>query len=175
MPVASVEINATQETVDQPIIWRLGKLFNVVTNLRRARVSEDYGHVALDIEGSTAEVAHAVDYLRALGLTEGGVEPDAKANLPPLPEASLPQPNTIYVHLSTVNVAQAQAPILYRAGKDFQVVVKIERAALEEEGGSVDVSISGPLNEVQRAIAYLHTTGLNVQPRQRSVTDYSNL
>lgn len=174
MPVVTLELNAKQNTVRQPVIWRLGKRFNVVTNIRRARVSEDYGYVALQIEGTTDEVAQATDYLRALGLCPG--TPTSSEIPDTLPEDEIEQTNAIYVRLGTVNAAQGHAPLLYRVGKDFGVVVNIERAAFDdEEGGWLEITLSGPLSEVQRAIAYLHTTGTHVNPRQRSVTDYGNL
>jgi hypothetical protein len=176
MPVIHVELNAGQDTAGQPIIWRLGKLFNVVTNIRRARVTEDYAQVVLNIEGSTQEVVQAADYLRALGILGGGTTVSTAQTLPDPPEAGIAQPNAIYVRLSTVNAAQGHAPILYRVGKDYGVVVNIARASFDdEEGGALEVTISGPLMDIQRAIAYLHTTGLHVNPRQRSVSDYGNL
>jgi hypothetical protein len=176
MPAVTVDLNAPKDLVDQPILWRLGKRFNVVTNIRCARVTEDYGYVALGIEGSSLEVEQALDYLRSLGVLKAdGAKSPSQTGIAP-PEASLPQPNTIYVRLSTVNAAQGHVPILYRVGKDFNVVVNIERASFdEEEGGALEITISGQLMDVQRAIAYLHTTGLHVNPRQRSVTDYGNL
>lgn len=177
MPHVNVELNAQKEVVNQPILWRLGKLFNVVTNIHRARVTEDYGYVSLELEGSTAEVEEATSYLQGLGLLSGkGTAPTAST----LPETSILRPITIpitiYVSLTTVNPEQGQSSILHRVGKDYNIVINIEQAAFdEEEGGSIDITISGALLEVQRAIAYLHTTGLRVNPRQRSVTDYSNL
>lgn len=174
MPVVSVELNARKDAADQPVVWRLAKLYNVVTTIRRARVTEDYACILLDIEGSREEIDQALGYLRALGLTEGEAS-TSPSSLPTPPESTLPQPNTIYVRLSTVNTAQAEAPILFRVGRDFRVVVNIARAAFEEDGGSIEVTLSGPLMEAQRAIAYLHTTGLHVDPRQRSVTDFGNL
>ena len=175
MPVVSAELNARKDAADKPIVWRLAKLYNVVTTIRRARVTEDYACVRLDIEGSLEETDQALGYLRGLGLMEGQAPDAAGSSQPAPPEAAIPQPNTIYVRLNTVNTAQADAPILYRVGRDFRVVVNVERAAFEEDGGWIEVAISGPLTEVQRAIAYLHTTGLHVDPRQRSVTDFSNL
>src|SRR6476646_8790470 len=103
MSVVNLELNATGELVRQPIIWRLGKLFNVVTNIRRARVTDDYGFVLLQIEGSVDEVKSATDYLASLGLTAGSGEPSATAARP---EDAFPQPNTINVRLSTVNAEQ---------------------------------------------------------------------
>lgn len=173
MPVVNVELNARNDTVAQPIIWRLGKLFNVVTNVRRARVTEDYGYVLLEMEGSTGEIEQAKSYLAGLGLTKG----NGDGNVPSArPEDSMPQPNTIYVRLSTVSPEQGRTPVLHRIGKDLGVVVNLRRAEFdEEEGGWLEIDISGVLFDVQRSIAYLHTTGLHVNPRQRSVTDYSNL
>lgn len=175
MPQLSIELNAKRDVVGLPIIWRLGKLFNVVTNIRRARITEDYGYVALDLEGSTAEVEQATEYLRALNILT-----DQPAKTPSAavaaPEKSVAQTSAIFVRLSTVNAQQGHEPILYRVGKDVNVVVNLETALFdEEEGGNVEVTLSGALIEVQRAIAYLHTTGLSVSPRQRSVTDLSNL
>jgi L-aspartate semialdehyde sulfurtransferase ferredoxin len=174
MAVQTVELNARQDKVGLPILWRLGKLFNVVTTLRRARVTEDFAYALVDMEGSTPEVEQSVTYLRGLGLTGGA---DVTATLAPgAPEADINTAHSISLRLSTVNSAQAQVPVLHRVGKDFDVVVNIDRAAFdEEEGGWVELTLSGPLTAVQRAIAYLHTTGLHVNPFQRSVSDNGNL
>lgn len=175
MPLITTELTARHDAARLPVIWRLGRLFNVVTNVRRARVSDDFAAVSLDIEGSPQEVEQATGYLRSLGL----LKQDGDALVPARgtePETLVSRANTIYVRLDPVNPAQFLVPVLYRMGKDFNVVVNIERAAFdEEEGGYVEVAITGTLGEVQRAIAYLHTTGIHVNPRQRSVTDYSNL
>ena len=174
MPVATLEVIAGKDMARRPIVWRLGRLFNVVTNIRRARITEDYAFLSLTLEGSTAEIAQATDYLRALNLLRDA-PPSAPVDIPP-PETGLPITGAIHVKLTTVTPEQGQAPTLYRLGKDYNVIVNLERGAFDtEEGGSVEITISGPLPEVQRAIAYLHTTGIHVNPRQRSVTDFSNL
>jgi hypothetical protein len=174
MPVTTVEITSRASTTSEPIVWRLGKLFNVVTNIRSARVTSSYGVISLDIEGSTGEIEQALNYLRARGLLEG--EATSSASTAARPEDTVAQPNAIYVRLSTVTPVQAKSPILYRLSKDFNIVVNIERASVDEkEGGFVELRLSGVLMEIQRAIAFLHTTGLHVDPRERSVTDFSNL
>ena len=53
-------------------------------------------------------------------------------------------------------------PILHGLGKKFRVVVNIRRAVLNEEAGWAEVSLSGPAEEIGRAIADLQTTGVNV-------------
>src|SRR5689334_17355256 len=107
MPVVNVELNARADTVRQPVIWRLARLFNVVTNVRRARVTEDYGYVLLEMEGSTQELEEAKSYLAGLGMVQGahGAAPTVEP-----PEDRIPQPNSIYVRLTTVNPEQGQAP-----------------------------------------------------------------
>ena len=175
MPLITVNINASSDVARLPLVWRLGRKFNVVTNVKRARVSPDFAYVALDVEGSTQEVEQATGYLRGLGVTgETGTALAVAKSAEP--EDTVSKANTIYVRLDAVNQAQYGMPILYRVGKDFNVVVNIYDAGFdEEEGGYVEVALSGPLGEIQRAIAYLHTTGIHVDPRQRSVTDYGNL
>ena len=171
MPRITVELNVPSDSTRFPIVWRLGALFNVVTNVRRARVSSERGAITLDIDGSTAEVEQARDYLAALHLIEGV----STSTPPPPPENSIPQPNTIVVRLVTVNAEQASAPVLARVARDYRVALNIRFAAMDEEGGTIDMAISGALLEVQRAIAFLHTTGLSVSPTERSVSDNGNL
>lgn len=175
MAELTLDLNAPAELVEQPILWRLGKMYNVVTQIRRARVTEDYGYVQLQLSGSKQEIDLALAYLRDLGMVEGSTaKPVASDTI--YPESAIPQPNAIDVRLKTVNLEQGHTPILHRLGKDFNVVVTVRHAAFDEEvGGDVDITITGPLIDVQRAISYLHTTGLSVSPKQRSVTDNGNL
>jgi hypothetical protein len=176
MPLVTLDLCAKRNTVRLPIIWRLGREFKVVTNISRARVSEDAAYVRLDIEGSTQEVEQATAYLRSLGLLASEANTALVAGGASVPEDRVSNARTIDVRLATVNPEQDHVPVLYRVGKDFDVVVNIEQAEFDdEEGGYVEIALSGALAEVQRAIAYLHTTGLHVFPRQRSVTDFSNL
>jgi ABC-type methionine transport system ATPase subunit len=178
MPVVTVNLTATGEMAQRPLLWRLGRLFHVVTHIRRARITEEVACLTVDIEGSQNEVTQAKAYLHALGLMPGesGENLPVPSTLPQPPETTVSQSVTIRVRIATVAAEQNRAPLLYRVGKDFDVVVNIVRAAFdEEEGGYFEVDLSGPLSEVQRAIAYLHTTGVQVYPYQRSVTDYSNL
>ena len=53
-------------------------------------------------------------------------------------------------------------PILNTLGKRFRVSITIRRAALNEEAGWAEVLFDGSEEEVGRAIADLHTTGVNV-------------
>ncbi len=173
MPRTNLQLNAPSDLVREPILWRIGKLFNVTTNIKCARISNERGIVSLDIDGSVAEIEQAQNYLRSLNMLDG--LPSGAPSTSQTPDVTIPQPNTIHVRLSTVNSDQAATPILYRVAKDYRVVINVLFSAVDDEGGTMDISIAGALLEVQRAIAFLHTTGIRVSPRERSVSDNGNL
>jgi hypothetical protein len=51
-------------------------------------------------------------------------------------------------------------PILQTIGRKFRVALTIRRAMLSEAGGSVEIGLSGPIEEIERTIAELQTTGV---------------
>ncbi len=55
--------------VTEPIIYELGRQFDVVTNIRRANVTKDSGWVILELQGETEEIARAVRWATEMGLT----------------------------------------------------------------------------------------------------------
>lgn len=177
MPIKSVNIIAQDKNASAPILWRLGRLYHVVTNITNARVSDEIALVRADIEGSNAQITSAVSYLQSLGLISLNQDDTSlPASIPPDPEASVSKANNITVRLNTVTASQSNIPLLYRIGRDYEVVVNILEAEFNHEtGGYMLINLSGPLGEIQRAIAYLHTTGVHIDARQRSVTDFSNL
>jgi len=54
--------------VCEPIIWKLAKEFDVMTNIRTAEVKESTGLVGLELEGKTDVVDAAVKWLVAQGV-----------------------------------------------------------------------------------------------------------
>lgn len=69
----------------------------------------------------------------------------------------------------TAQKDQVSEPWIWRLSRDFNVKVYIKKANIDEDFGWMQVALEGPLEEVQRATAWLHTTGLHVDPAQRSV------
>jgi len=49
--------------IKEPVIYKLGKQFEVVTNIRRADVTEDRGWVVLELEGEMGEIERAVQWV----------------------------------------------------------------------------------------------------------------
>lgn len=75
---------------------------------------------------------------------------------------------TIDVNL-TARDAQVGEPWIWRLSKDFDIKVTLVKANIESDFGWVQVRLEGPLEEVQRAVTWLMTTGLHVDTLQRSV------
>lgn len=60
-------------------------------------------------------------------------------------------------------------PWLWQLGRDFNVKVTLVKASVDTDFGWVQVKLEGPVEEIQRATAWLMTTGLHVDALQRSV------
>ncbi|OGO04946.1 MAG: FeS-binding protein [Chloroflexi bacterium RBG_13_54_8] len=56
------------ERIDQPIIHNLGQRFKVVTNIRRADVSESRGWVVLELEGADEDIERGIAWVVANGI-----------------------------------------------------------------------------------------------------------
>jgi len=57
-----------QELIKEPIIYSLGHKFKVVTNIRRADVSENRGWVVLELEGEEREIEQGIAWVKSRGV-----------------------------------------------------------------------------------------------------------
>jgi hypothetical protein len=71
-----VKFTFPQELITLPIIYELGKQFNLVTNVRRADVTEDRGWVVLELDGVTEEIERALDWVASKGVRVDPVQGD---------------------------------------------------------------------------------------------------
>ncbi|MFQ5925074.1 MAG: NIL domain-containing protein [Dehalococcoidia bacterium] len=60
------------ELVTEPVIYYLGHDFKVVTNIRRAEITEERGWVVLEIEGEDEDIEQGIAWVMAKGVV---VEP----------------------------------------------------------------------------------------------------
>lgn len=60
-------------------------------------------------------------------------------------------------------------PFLWRLAREFDVRVNLKKASIDTDYGWVLVELEGPVEEIQRATAWLMTTGLHVEAQQRAV------
>ncbi|MBI2723630.1 MAG: NIL domain-containing protein [Chloroflexi bacterium] len=71
-----VKFTFPQELITLPIIYELGKQFSLVTNIRRADVTDDRGWVVLEMEGAVDEVERALDWVASKGVRVDPVQGD---------------------------------------------------------------------------------------------------
>src|SRR5438128_12605697 len=60
--------------IREPLIWKLGHKFPVVTNIRQASVTHEIGIVCLEVNGKRADVKAAIKWLEKLGVSVEPVE-----------------------------------------------------------------------------------------------------
>ncbi len=65
-----------QTLITQPLIYNLGQKFQVVTNIRRADVTEDRGWVVLEMEGDEGEIEKGISWVKGLGVRVDPVDGD---------------------------------------------------------------------------------------------------
>ncbi len=63
--------------IKEPVIHEMSKKFNVVFNLRRAKITETIGEIFLELEGSTDDLKKAIEWLKSRGLKVDSVTHDA--------------------------------------------------------------------------------------------------
>ena len=60
--------------ITRPLLWELGKKFEVVTNVRQASMTDEIGLVSLSLEGERDEIKKAISWLENLGVKVEPVE-----------------------------------------------------------------------------------------------------
>ena len=60
--------------IREPLIWKLGHKFAVVTNIRQASVTDEIGIVSLELDGKRADIKAAIRWLEKLGVSVEPVE-----------------------------------------------------------------------------------------------------
>ena len=72
MARSTVRLTFRGETLNEPVIYRMGQDYQIVTNIRRADVGQDSGWMDVDLDGEQPEIDRALEYCKSRGI---GVEP----------------------------------------------------------------------------------------------------
>ena len=67
-------IRFPEDKIKEPIVYQIGREYQVVTNVRRADVRETTGWMDLELTGETAEIERAIDGLRKKGVVVDPIE-----------------------------------------------------------------------------------------------------
>ena len=71
-----VRLTFPPDLIQQPILYRLVKDFDIVINIRRADVKADYGWVVLELEAPEATLQRGVAWLKQQGVQVDPIERD---------------------------------------------------------------------------------------------------
>lgn len=71
-----VYLTYPKEQVKEPLLYRVGQLYKVVTNIRQASVSDKIGLVALELDGEADEIEKAIQYFIDKGVKVEPIELD---------------------------------------------------------------------------------------------------
>ena len=60
--------------IREPVIWKLGRKFRVVTNIRQVSVTDEIGITCLELDGKREEIKRAIKWLERQGISVEPVE-----------------------------------------------------------------------------------------------------
>lgn len=63
-----VILTFNEESVAQPIIYNLGQQFKVVTNIRRANMTEEGGWIEVELEGEDEDIEAGITWAISKGV-----------------------------------------------------------------------------------------------------------
>ena len=68
MTTKRVKFTFVQQLIKEPVIWKLAKQFDVITNIRRADVTDDRGWVILEVDGDADEIERGLKWVEEQGV-----------------------------------------------------------------------------------------------------------
>jgi len=68
MATKRVKFTFPQELIKEPVIYKLGVDFGIVTNIRRADIRDDMGWVVLELEGASEVVEDGLEWVTSTGV-----------------------------------------------------------------------------------------------------------
>lgn len=68
MAIKRVLFTFPRELIKEPVIYRLSHNFKIITNIRRADVTDDRGWAIIELEGEEKEIDAGIDWVKSLGI-----------------------------------------------------------------------------------------------------------
>jgi len=76
MATQKVMLKYPEHLIQEPVLFRMVRQFDVIPNIRRARVTDTVGEIALELEGSTENLERGIRYLQEQGVLVEPIEGD---------------------------------------------------------------------------------------------------
>ena len=71
-----IKLTFPQDLIKEPVLFTMAKKFDVMPNIRRAKVTETVGEVVLELEGTDENINGGIEYMRQQGVDIELVEGD---------------------------------------------------------------------------------------------------
>ena len=76
MATRRIKLTFPQDLIKEPVIFTMAKKFDVMPNIRRAKVTESVGEVVLELEGAEKKLEEGIAYLKERGVKVDPIEGD---------------------------------------------------------------------------------------------------
>ncbi|TAN59604.1 ferredoxin, partial [bacterium] len=63
-----VKLTFPQDLVKEPLTFQMAKKYNILPNIRRAKVTETSGELVLELEGKEEDLDKGVEFLKKAGV-----------------------------------------------------------------------------------------------------------
>ncbi|MBI4686947.1 MAG: NIL domain-containing protein [Nitrospirae bacterium] len=71
-----VKLTFPQHLIKEPVIFTMAKKYDIMPNIRRAKVTESAGEMVLEIDGAEEGLEKGIEYLKQQGVIVEPVEGD---------------------------------------------------------------------------------------------------
>lgn len=71
-----IKLTFPQHLIKEPVIFTMAKKYNIIPNIRRARVTETVGEMILELDGSDENVEKGIQSIKQQGVDVELVEGD---------------------------------------------------------------------------------------------------
>jgi ABC-type methionine transport system ATPase subunit len=80
MATKRIKLIFPQELIKEPVIFTMARKFDVMPNIRRAKVTESVGEVVLELEGTEKKVEDSIAYLKERGVKIEAIEGEGSSS-----------------------------------------------------------------------------------------------
>lgn len=63
-----VKLTFLKELVKEPLTFQMAKKYNIMPNIRRAKVTETNGELVLELEGKEQDLDNGIEFLKKAGV-----------------------------------------------------------------------------------------------------------
>ena len=71
-----VKLTFPQDLIREPVIFKMARKYDIMPNIRRARVTETIGEMILELEGSEENIKQGIESIKQQGVDVELVEGD---------------------------------------------------------------------------------------------------